>query len=1116
MAKKRLKTVIILLAGSIFSALGFAVFSTAAAAQSGSNLNHQQMMICPSFPISASNEIELILAIDCYNAEPAGDYEINLLVDVTLTAALPIINNTSGASLTFNGNNHTIDGAASYRALVIQNSDVTINQLIADNGVADTNLPCLGGTERCGGGIYVATSAAMTLTQSTVSGSTARHGGGIYSSGNITIDSSTISGNTALNNGGGILNYQGSAAIQNSTISGNDSSIGGGLLGDGTTTVEFSTITNNSVTTLGSGVYGLSPIIMYSSLVSDNTGGSNCLGVSADASNIDSDGSCDSATQKTSAEINLGPLQDNGGPTFTHELLVGSDAIDAGTTNPAITADQRGIARPQGLLPDVGAYESVCSSVFLNAGTEAELNRAIDCYNASPADDYTINITADIVVVTNTTLIDNSLGATLTISGNNHVLDGNNIARPIHIKNSDVTIDQLTIQQGFADDTTQCSFVIPNCGGGIYIDETVTLTLTQSAVISSTARYGAGVFLNEGKLIILNSTISGNSFMNPLDPKFGGGLYNRDGSMVVNNSVVSNNSMMGDNFGEGGGIYNTGDLLIENNSLIASNRVDNDGGGIKTRGTITITDSTIDSNYAEDLGGGVNNGTAKSMLVSNSFFTNNQANDDGGAIYSSAGFLTVKDSTLTGNIAYDAGGAMFAFYGKILVESSILSQNFVTGTINSGGGAFFTTTLGDVTINNSTLSDNVSSGDAGAVEIISTGSVTITNSTISNNSAADQAGGILNGNILFVANSTISGNTAEKAGGIWIGIEDEAIIRNSTISGNSATGDPFSQGGGVQISRDAIVFFGNSTITENVADGTIGLGDPGGGIFNESIITQPTNSIIANNIGGDCADTQIGGSHNLDSDGTCASATQSANINLGPLQDNGGATLTHALLPGSDAIDAAFVNTFVPVDQRGVNRGSSPDIGSYEVETTIYVSSSSAGVADGVTFVDEDILAYNKNDDTWMRYFDGSDVGLSGDPFRDLDAFTILNDGSILLSIAGASTIPDVGAIDDSDIVRFIPTKIGPKTEGTYEMYFDGSDVGLDTDKEDIDAIAVLDDGRIVISTLGTAQTLKQFGNTLNSLDEDLIVFTPITLGEDTDGYFSLYADGSDFGLDTP
>lgn len=59
-------------------------------------------------------------------------------------------------------------------------------------------------------------------------------------------------------------------------------------------------------------------------------------------------------------------------------------------------------------------------------------------------------------------------------------------------------------------------------------------------------------------------------------------------------------------------------------------------------------------------------------------------------------------------------------------------------------------------------------------------------------------------------------------------------------------------------------------------------------------------------------------------------------------------------------------------------------------------------------------------------------------------------------------------------------------------MNFDVSDVGLDTDKEDIDATAVLPDSRIVLSTLDTAQTLKQFGNTRNSLDEELIlIWTP-------------------------
>ncbi|MEM9774822.1 MAG: trypsin-like serine protease [Chloroflexota bacterium] len=181
-----------------------------------------------------------------------------------------------------------------------------------------------------------------------------------------------------------------------------------------------------------------------------------------------------------------------------------------------------------------------------------------------------------------------------------------------------------------------------------------------------------------------------------------------------------------------------------------------------------------------------------------------------------------------------------------------------------------------------------------------------------------------------------------------------------------------------------------------------------------------------------------------------------------------------------------------------------------------YMSSTTSGVAGGVTFTDEDIMVWNGLTGQWARYFDGSDVGLSGDPNKDVDAFALLSDGSLLLSFAGATSIPNVGSVDDSDLIKFVPTKIGPKTEGTFQMYLDGSDVGLTTDAEDIDGVSVLSDGRIVISTLGAAQVTKQFGNQMTALDEDLIAFTPTSLGSSTAGYFSFYFDGSDIGLDQP
>lgn len=170
----------------------------------------------------------------------------------------------------------------------------------------------------------------------------------------------------------------------------------------------------------------------------------------------------------------------------------------------------------------------------------------------------------------------------------------------------------------------------------------------------------------------------------------------------------------------------------------------------------------------------------------------------------------------------------------------------------------------------------------------------------------------------------------------------------------------------------------------------------------------------------------------------------------------------------------------------------------------IYVGSSSDGVAGGVSFADEDILAYDSGSATWSLYFDGSDVGISA----NVDAFQRLSDGSILLSLAVASSVGSLGTVDDSDLVRFVPTSLGTTTAGTFEFYFDGSDVGLTTNTEDIDTVVRLPDGRLLFSTEG--------GFTIPGLtgaDEDLILFTPASLGAATSGTWSLYFDGSDVGL---
>jgi hypothetical protein len=164
----------------------------------------------------------------------------------------------------------------------------------------------------------------------------------------------------------------------------------------------------------------------------------------------------------------------------------------------------------------------------------------------------------------------------------------------------------------------------------------------------------------------------------------------------------------------------------------------------------------------------------------------------------------------------------------------------------------------------------------------------------------------------------------------------------------------------------------------------------------------------------------------------------------------------------------------------------------------VYLSSTSNGNAGGVAFRDEDILAYDTGTNTWTLYFDGSDVGVTG----DVNAFALMPDGSILLSVDAPISLSGVGSVDDSDILRFTPTSLGTNTAGSFSSYFVGADAGLTSNGEDIDAIDFAPDGRLIISTVGSYSVPGVSGR-----DEDLIALDPSGTS------WSLYFDGSDVGL---
>jgi len=311
-----------------------------------------------------------------------------ILIDKNLT-----ITGLGASTLTVSGNNAS-------RVFNVTAGTVFISGLTISRG--------LGGN---GGGGGILNAGTLSLSSSTVSdnsafqaipgsfcGGVGTNGGGIYNAGTLTVTDSTISGNGTFGNcgggfGGGIYNYpQGMLTVSKSTLSGNGSALGGGIFNDGTVanggTVILSnstisangvagsgagggifnvgqgpakfiltnmTITNNGAFS-GSGIYSLQQFAVAfagnNNIVAGNTGSADVFGPFSGIHNI----------VGTTANLFLGPLANNGGPTLTHALLPGSvAAIGAGdlttcTTAPVNGVDQRGLPRGPSAC-SIGAYE---------------------------------------------------------------------------------------------------------------------------------------------------------------------------------------------------------------------------------------------------------------------------------------------------------------------------------------------------------------------------------------------------------------------------------------------------------------------------------------------------------------------------------------------------------------------------------------------------------------------------------------------------------------------------------------------------------------------------------------------------------------------------------------
>jgi hypothetical protein len=307
----------------------------------------------------------------------------------------------------------------------------------------------------------------------------------------------------------------------------------------------------------------------------------------------------------------------------------------------------------------------------------------------------------------------------------------------------------------------------------------------------------------------------------------------------------------------------------------------------------------------------------------------------GGGIYN-AGTLEIIGCTINGNQAVrlrepgSGGGIYNASGAEINIIDSVVSGN----SADEGGGIY---NAGSMQITRTTISGNLVGGAF--------------------SQATSLGGGICNSGALKIVNSAITSNTASvslQSGGIGGGIFNDATLAiiNSTISGNVAGSSGAFPGGGGIANGSGSTVIQNSTINNNTADGPNGSGF-GGNVFLAEGTVEMGNTILNIGSGENIFNfgnrgTVISDGYNLSSDngaGYLVAAGDQINTDprLGPLQDNGGPTLTHALLTDSPAINTGNP-TFNPnnsqpqliSDQRGLGfdrvKSGRSDIGAFEVQ----------------------------------------------------------------------------------------------------------------------------------------------------------------------------------------
>jgi CSLREA domain-containing protein len=381
-------------------------------------------------------------------------------------------------------------------------------------------------------------------------------------------------------------------------------------------------------------------------------------------------------------------------------------------------------------------------------------------------------------------------------------------------------------------------------------------------------------------------------------PAGGAGAGGQNGGAILNQGTLSLLDMMIDNSqaGAGGAGGAAGGAPSDPASSGGHGGAGGEGGGIFNTGALTLTGATI-ARTSSGAGGSGGIGGQESTTNPGGSGGAGGAGGNGAGLANEGGTVTITGSAIRGNTG-GAAGAGGAGGGSNNGGSGTGGTGGIGGAGTSGGGVW----------------------SAG-------GSLSITNSTIASNTTGDGGGGG-NGGTGVGAGSTggngANGGDSGSGGGVAVSGSPSPQLVNVTVVGNRV-GQPGSPGSG------------GTGVAASGAAGNAGTAGAGGGLAGVAAgVLSVENSLLALNGGSNCAPSAVtDGGHNLSfGDGTCPGSFATGDPNLGPLQDNGGASWTVSLLAGSAAIDQipATGAGCPATDQRGVARPAGPkcDIGAYE------------------------------------------------------------------------------------------------------------------------------------------------------------------------------------------